>query len=269
MSIMNSASNDNERIARAVVRARQQFVETRKARGEQTFLQHNHNHVCHENCKFYEVSVGQERNMAGNGIGNVRSVFPPLYVCEFSLCVHVCGAKCNQRVELPRREGHVCRFTGMVLPMMCEDFVREISRTGCDESSGGARSRTRVLGPTYTRMGTGSANKRSYIPKTANLGKQIAIIYEHVRTILCGPDRVAMYKTQLSRFDKEVQKTIKGILVGTDGTAALDLVDVSRKTLAIRKRFGYFLNPPALNLNKSVLMSIAKAFYDYLQRALR
>jgi hypothetical protein len=118
-------------------------------------------------------------------------------------------------------------------------------------------------------MGTGprhtyDGKKRCYKAKVPDKGRQIAAIYDHLRAILSGTDRCNVYTTQVARFNKEVHKAVKASVAAGD---TVDLAAITPQVLAIRRKFGYFLNPPANGVNTAVLRNVALALFDYLQRS--
>jgi hypothetical protein len=232
--------------------AQNYFVWLKRSRGEQVYRRlepNNARHVCHADCKLVEVPASAFKSRLTD----------THFVCDFSQNVHVCGASCNVEVPLPRREGYVCRLTGRVLPHT--DMVRENNAPGNDD---GARTSygKRPSGVSYTRMGTVGRKPAAKRPPTANRGKIVADIYNNLLAVLNGPDRVAMYNAQVARFNKEVVKIVKK----TADKNTIQMAVVENKVLSLRIKFGFFLNPPAIGLDKTEAKKLAETLYAYSQQ---
>ena len=144
--------------------------------------------------------------------------------------------------------------------MLCREVTRQ---TDDDSACYRRRGRRGAGGPTYTRIAsTVRASKR---PRVVNHGKHITAIGQHLHVMLAGPARASLHRAQIARFNREVHKAVKAASSSGGGRAA-PYADVMPRVVAIRRRFGYFLNAPMKELNRALVRRIAEALYAYLQR---
>lgn len=88
-------------------------------------------------------------------------------------------------------------------------------------------------------------------------------IRAHLVTILCGPERDAMYKHQMARFTTETTKALKPIFTET---TVVDIGTVVARVVPIRIRYGYFLNPPLKTPPPAVVDDLTDLLCTYITR---
>lgn len=153
--------------------------------------------------------------------------FSKYLMCERYSKIHLCGDECTERELTPRREGYVCRLTGVCIKgapvSSTAPFVRDPKR-----------ARTEPI-----RMDTLGGVRRVRTPSVTEIHAKVhAKIAERVVSVFQSPERHQIYAAELERFNTKVDSAVRS------KAKPIDLVRMDDVIREIMETFGAGLNPP-------------------------
>lgn len=167
----------------------------------------------------------------------------PYFVCENTRTVHACGSRCNRRTE----DG-VCELTGFVVEKQLIVYNPVFSNVD---------PRTKIHDITC-RLPTGRRSKRRTVVLSPN--KRVSLIKECISKIMYGKERVACYKHELIRYERDLREKLR--------REHRPLLFPKAQVVAVSLYYkrGRMLYPPSLPIEETELTRIAKRLYAYNER---
>lgn len=196
----------------------------------------NEHHTCSNSCQFWEYK-------------NKTKFYELVFVCKYSRLIHRCGKNCSKRTLTKNREGYICSLTAYEV-----DRGPELSYISQSKDT---FSSVKTLGNNFIRMGKQPKKRTQSTHKTC---PHIKIIEQTVISIMTGEQRLQQYKTNLSRFLKEISHIKQNTI--PEGTS---FMHTNFQIVKILNNFKQTLKKPA-HKNDQRISILSKAIIKFWEK---